>query len=397
MRSVSRDSLRRVTDHGMQVGLWMYPWDLLDLGPERVAAQLSDFGIASAMLATAYHSVSVLAANNPHRPVFVAPRAALYFSPDPDEWSRSPVQHHVADLIKDVAPDPLVQAREALVAHGVGLTGWTVFLHASAVAAAHPDAQLDSAIGRVPNLFCVRSPSTRAFAAALARDVGSRVDVLQAEALHWMAPLHAHHPKTQVLAPELLTLITSWCMCEHCSAAIGRRGADPDRLRAGLVEVAMTALRGPDGAKSSSFGEARELIIDRLPDAAALDELREEAVTELITLVAEESPAPVEITIPGDRTVSGLDARAAAELSSRIRVLAYGGLPLVEPALEALATATDDPSRRGLGLSMLPGDVDARHEFDDILAAVDSAGIPSIGLYHYGMMPPSRLDWLQGR
>ena len=392
---MSRDSPRQVTDRGMQVGLWMYPWDLLDIGPERVAAQLADIGIESALLATAYHSVSVLAANNPHRPVFVAPRAALYFSPDPDEWSRSPVQHHVADLVQDMVRDPLAQASEVFGAHGVGLTGWTVFLHASAVAAAHPDAQLVSVIGRVPNLFCVRSPSTRAFAAALARDVGSRVDVLQAEALHWMAPLHAHHPKTQVLAPELLTLILSWCMCVHCSSAVEERGSDADRLRVGLNEVAMTALRGSDGAVPSSVAQARDLLLERLPDAVVLDELREDAVREMIALVAAESPAPLEITVPGDRTISGLDPRAAAKLSSRIRVLAYGGLRVVESTLDSLEAATDDSGRKGIGLSILPGDVDARGEFDQILAAVSSAGVSSVGVYHHGMVPADRLDWLR--
>lgn len=382
-------------DDGMHLGLWMYPWDLLDLGPERVADQLADLGIGSALLATAYHSVSVLAANNPKRPIFVAPRAALYFNPDLPKWSESAIQPQVAEIIATASADPLAGAGEAFHNQGIGLTGWTVFLHASAVAESHPEAQLDSAIGRVPNLFCVRSPVTRAFAVALARDVGSRVDVLQAEALHWMAPLHAHHPKSKVLAPELLTLILSWCLCVHCSATIKERGGDPDRLRAGLAKVAMKALRGTHGPRLSDVIEARELLLEELQDAALLDQLRDEAVSKLISLVAEESSAPLEITIPTDRTISGLDPREAAGLASGIRVLAYGGLKVVEPALELLATAAKDPSRKGLGLSILPGDIDTQVEFAEMLAIASADGVSSVGIYHFGMMPESRLEWLR--
>jgi hypothetical protein len=378
-----------------RTGVWMYPWDLLDHGADAVAEDLVEANIDEVFLAASYHSVAATLGNNPRRTFFYAPSAALYFSPEQAYWSATTVKPVASPLLHEQG-DALASARSTFREAGLRLTAWTVCLHASCVAAQSPETQLRSILGTVPNLFCLRRPETKRYTEALVRDVSERVDRVQLEAAHWLRAPHATHAKTGLPVPELASLLLSWCICDWCREATADLGGDPERLCHDLTSVVDAAVVGTAtlGA-GEELGKCLEFAHDRVRDLEAFLSARVAAVLDLAHAARVASRVPVEFLDAGDARLTGVDVHRLLEIVEEVRIAAYGAPAAVRETIEEVQSRGLDPSRLGLGLSLLGEHVNTAEEALCEATLAAEARICSIGFYNFGLIPANRMPWMK--
>jgi hypothetical protein len=377
----------------VRCGVWLYPWDLFDHGPQRVADELAAAGSSDVFLALSYHSVQALLPDNPRRTFFDAPRAAVYFDPDPALWDGQDVRP-VRSALLDREGDAAEAARDACAAAGLRLAAWTVCLHDSTLAQRHPDlAVRDVWGGRASRSVCVLNPGTRAFAATLVHDVARRVDAVQLEAAHWTTP-HAVHAKLDAPQPELFRRLTACCVCVHCLRECADYGADPDRLRDQLRSAGAAALREVEGSVVPECA-VDDYLATNVDDFAAYQQCRQGAVTSLVSeLTTRSGGKPVEFVSYGDRRITACDLAAIHSVPADVRVLAYGDAQTVTKTVDAMDGSIRHSGRFGVGLSALPSDARDEAALRASTEAAVASGAASIAFYNYGMLGARRRGWL---
>ena len=378
----------------MRYGAWLYPWDLVDFGPEAVMRELHAMGMTEVFLALSYHSVRVLLPDNPRRRHYDAEQAAVYFPPDGELWDRLGFAPIVSDLVATQG-DAAALARRAIGELPLRLAAWTVCLHDATLPRRHPAvATLDVWGQRSTRAMCLANPSTRAYARTLVADVAQRVDAVQLEAAHWLTP-HAVHAKLDAGQPQLYRRLCGFCVCTWCGAALAARGVDADRVRAHLARVATVAVAEPERGVVVPDAEVDAYLADKVPDYVEFLRTRTDAVTTLVAALADAASAlPVEFVSYGDRRASGADLAAIERLGVGIRVLAYGAAPVVTAGLETLCVAADAPTRFGVGLSALPADAADEADLRAACVAARRHGADSVAFYNYGMLTAARRGWL---
>jgi len=377
------------------LGMWLYPWDLFDHGVERVAEQLGQLGIDEVFLASSYHSVAAILGNNPRRSFFCAPEAALYFEPTDDRWDGIRTHPAVADLVTTHG-DALQFARPVFASAGIRLGAWTVCMHASSMAARGPQLQLQSPLGAVPNLMCLRTPQALDYVEALAAELGSRTDVVQLEAAHWSSGPHAQHTKFGTELTALAGLLLSWCVCGRCLTATEQRGGDPQRLRHDLGALAQELSGG--ALHDETFGDPErrlQLLSGAVRDLAPFLAAREDAVLELVGRAQAVSEAPLEFVFAGDALTAGVNLGRLSDLVSTVRLMAYGPPSRVREVLDGPLFEVVTAEQLGMGLSLLPGDVGSRREILEEAEMIDDANLASIAFYNYGLAPRDRMAWVE--
>lgn len=372
-------------------GVWLYPWDLLDLGAERVAGLLAGMGLTEAYVTASYHTVHVLSRVNPSRRMVLAPRPALYFRHDESLWgSLTPYRSPLVDEIGDA----LGAARAPFADAGVGLVAWAVCLHGPALAATGRSARVVSPLGgRVETAPCVRDPHVRAFTRALVRDAGGRGDRVQLEAAHWVPGPHHQHAKFDTGEPALAGLLTAWCVCDRCLLAVADAGADPARLVGDLGRAAALVLE--ERSPSAALDRERAIALLR-SEVTGLDVFlaaRCAAVTALARELADACPVPVEFVALGDPLLTGIDADALDAAGVPVRMLAYG--PPETVAERARQVGRGVVRRGGIGLSLLAGDTDDEDALGGSVAAAAGAGFTNIGFYNFGLVGEARHRWVR--
>jgi len=373
--------------------MWLYPWDVFDYEPARLASELHAMGVSDVFLALSHHSVRVLLPDNPRRRFFDAPQAALYVRPDRGAWADLDFDPSVAALVLE-AGDAAQAARTVFAQESLRLVAWTVCLHDSGLARRRPDAAMVNVWGeRCTTAVCLANPWTRAYASVLVRDLAPRVDAVQLEAAHWIPP-HAVHAKVDAGQPHLFARLTALCTCEWCARAMSDKGVDPERLRAELGRVAAAAVGEPADAIIPEE-EVDSYLCDAVHDCDLFLQSRTATVTSLVAELASATDGTrLEFVSYGDRRVSGADLSAIQRMGVDVRVLAYGRPDDVHHTLDRLRGSPDAPEQFSVGLSALPSDAPdqaslrAAHDI-----AVDS-GATSIAYYNYGLVTGTRRRWL---
>lgn len=378
----------------MKYGVWLYPWDLLDFGPNRIAKDLSTTGMTDVCLAVSYHSVRVLLPDNPRRTFFDAPKAAVYFVPDKRLWAEEPLVPTVAPLVAERG-DAVALARTMTPGTPLRLVGWTVCLHDSALALREPGAAAHHVWGgRSLASVCVANPTTRRYAAALVADVAARVDAVQLEAAHWLTP-HAAHQKTDTAQPSVFRRLSAYCVCQHCQNRVEAEGGDSMRLVADLRAIARRVVDELD-RRTVAEGDVDSYLAESVRDFGPFMRARSGAVTSLVAeLKTSAATTPVEFVSYGDRAITGIELRAIEQLGVDVRVLAYGVPDVVGRSLEQLKAAPDAPHAFGVGLSALPSEAPDRAALHGAHDAAVAEGATSITYYNYGLLNARRRSWLR--
>ena len=387
----------------MRFAIWTYPWDVLDLGIDTVAADIRDrAGLNGINLATSYHAGRFFQPRSPRRKTYFPEDGTIYFQPDAQLWADRAIVPKVADLVTergDVLRD-LIQQRDHT---GLSLACWTVCLHNTRLGLLHPGACTRNAFGD-PNYYslCPSHPDVRGYATTLVRDLtrNYKPEVVQLESPGFMGYYHEyHHEKDGVgLTPEDDFLL-SLCFCDACvqRAVLAKVDAKAAQrtVRAWIEE---SAARPVPAARWPDFAQRGADIFRDHPEVEAYVLWRFEPVTSLMADIraAADPASRIEVIDSNDGWRSGSDLAAFARICDGVLLCAYDRTPATVGAdVAAVRTMLPAQYRLGVGMRLFyPEMKGARDIVERTRAAID-AGACEMHYYNYGLVPAARLDWVR--
>lgn len=362
--------------------MFTYAWDLLDEGPDRVAERLRSLGADRMLLAASYHTLQAVLPHNPRRRTITVSEAGLYFAPRAGYFTGTPIKPRPSPLVAEQG-DALAAAAEACARHGIALDAWTVCMHNSRLAMAHPEFTVRNLWGEsYPYSLCPSHPEVQAYLHGLVRNLAGEYGLrrILLESPNWLDFPHHHHFKSGPVLGLAARTLLSTCFCGACAQRARERGVNLAEVRRSLLAVADRVVAGEQEA---------------LPELEPFQQVRQGVVTDLITGLQASVPIPVEVILFGEPAITGLDPHAAAHAAAGVMSLSYSadaGVVLAR-ARAGLAVA-GAPERYSLGLSLLNAELPDRAALAQNIAAARQAGVERLAFYNYGLATTERLDWL---
>ncbi len=376
----------------MKTSIWTYPWDMVDGGPQRVAREIAQTGLESISLAATYHTFDALRPHAAQNRLLTVNTSAAYYAFSPSAFSGGPLVPHRSQLITgDNWSDCARAARNA----GLGVIAWTLFLHNSFLAAAHPEtAQVTCTGDRLGHQLCPRQPHVRHYARSLASDIcnSENIDILECESLSFGGYGHSHfHPKIGLdLGPGGRFLI-SLCFCDACEREATTAGIDIQAVRARSNERVEESFRS-----GVPIATTPHELIGKDSELLSFARFRDETVTTLIQEVVAAAGIPVRILAMGDRYTSAMDIPSVAKSVDAVEYLCYSPDPnQIRSVIEKAVTDTGSRDRVGVGLQAYPPASTGAQSLKTSVDTVREAGIDRITFYNYGVMPKQNLDWIR--
>ena len=374
--------------------LWAYPWDLADEGPQTVLRRLrEEVGVDGVSLASAYHTFEMLRPHSSSRALLQIPQAAVYFQPQAELYRGTPIRPHVSPLMG--AENWYADAARAAAAVGLDLIAWTVFLHNSYQAGAHPECAEVACTGDIStSRLCPSNPAVRAFAVALSRDLVQNygISALECESLSFGGFGHTHyHVKYGIEPGRGGRFLFSLCFCPACRDAARGIGIDADAL----ARVAELQVR-ESFASGRPIREMPEELIAASPELSAYIRLREDTVASLLREVRDAAGVPASFLVMGDRYAAGVDRARIASIADYMEVLSY----TADPARTGRTVSGMLPDLRSSAQLMVglqaypPASPDAETLRANAQGALD-LGVRRFSFYNYGIMPMSNLSWVR--
>ncbi len=368
--------------------IWIYPWDLLDEGPDRVARQIADAGLDALSCAVKYHSVEHLRTRG-KGPRFASATAALYFRPQRRFYEKSRIKPIVSPLCQD--GDPLKEICSSAERVGLRVIAWTVFLHDSSLGRTHPEACMVSAFGDVyTSNLCPANPVVRQFVCSLVQDLSRYpLTAIECESLHYGGVGHYHgHEKIGVPMDPAFSTLLGLCFCRSCQLEARKRGLFLAPLRSLVQKAVLGYLSGDDrGAPTRALRE---------PDLRAFFEIRIQIVSDLVAEARQVSQVPFSFILMGSPQDIGATVPSLRRSVDRFEILAYSAdANWVAEVSHRLMKQVGDGEKGVVGLqSYHPASPD-RKTLVRCAREVGMVGIRNVSLYHYGIMPPYCLDWVR--
>lgn len=212
------------------VGMFIYPWDILDEGIDQVLGGLAkEIGVDAIHLATAYHSVKMLLPHNPRRKMLCVDSSAAYFQPQIELYAATPIKPVVSPMAAE--GNPLAEIAAGCEKHGLGLVSWTLALHDDLLPARHPSCAQRNVFGDLfPYNLCPSSPKARAYLVALCKDLSINYSLagleLESACFGGLGHRYSHEKDPSLnLGPQGQFLL-SLCFCEDCLRRAKEAGID---------------------------------------------------------------------------------------------------------------------------------------------------------------------------
>jgi hypothetical protein len=392
-----------MTTEKMLLSMWTYPWDVLDLGLDAVAADLRDrAGLNGISLATSYHAGHFLQPRSPRRKAYYPEDGTIYFHPTAARWERTHIRPKVADLVGS-GGDVLAQLVRGRDKTGLAVQCWTVCLHNTRLGLLHPQACARNAFGD-PNYssLCPSHPDARAYAVALVADLTAtyKPDVVELETIGFVPFVYGYqHEKDGVgMTPEDDFLL-GLCFCDACLArsdAAGVDGAAAQRtVRRWIVEMCerpVPAPRWPD------FRTRGTDVFAEAPEVEAYVRWRFEPVTSLAHEIraAADPASEIHVLDIDDGWLSGCDLADLGGATDGVTLCVYARPPGAVAAGVAKARAAMPPGKSlRAGLRLFYPDVASAEDVTGCTRAAIGAGASGVNYYNYGLVPAARLDWVR--
>ena len=245
--------------------MFLYPWDLMDEGVQRVSDKLCAYGVEHVSLAALYHQARLLLPHNPRRKLLMHSGGSCYF----------PFNAGAYGVLGPKASPLLADGAfwggmlEAFAKQGVSVSAWMVLMHNSTLASAYPEHALMNVYGdRSPSNLCPSSPEAQRYVCRLAKDLYCcGVEQMDAESLDFAGFLHGDHHEMQAYQDTAtLNRLLGLCFCPHCMAQAHGLGIDAEALRSQLRKAAdaFLAFEKPcpvDQVLLSAYDDMRALVI----------------------------------------------------------------------------------------------------------------------------------------
>lgn len=231
---------------GTPLGLYAYPWDVLDEGIDTVLDGVERAGLNTLYITTWYHSGMFFLPHSPKRRVHFPEPGALYYTPG--VWHPThPLRPPISQLCDDWTGfwNDLAKAARA---RGIALAAWMPVLHNTGVGSAHPDVAVENAWGDViTHSLCPFNPTVRDLVLHVMRDVAGMgiFDRVLLESIEYLPLRHGHHHEVigVPLDPDI-EFLASLCFAPAIMAKAKADGVDAERLRAWVRNTVDATLEG---------------------------------------------------------------------------------------------------------------------------------------------------------
>ncbi|MEE2710001.1 MAG: hypothetical protein VYA69_10435 [Gemmatimonadota bacterium] len=374
--------------------MWSYTWDLTyESTADTIAMLKQDIGLDAISVATAYHTYEMLCAHREAGKFVRASESAVYFQPEMTLYEDTPIKPHVSPTAVD--HDPLREIGDACVAHGLGLTSWTVCLHNSLLAEKYPEHAQVTPFGDVlPHAPCPASPAVQKYMTALVRDLTSNypITALELETLNYNGYSQGHyHEKSGLPIGPLESFLFSLCFCDHCQAKAETENIDVGELRASVCDKLNRFCE--DGEAS---GQPIEDHVNSSEGMTAFVKMRADAVESLTRMVKGAVDVPVYYLLMGNYYGSGMDYREISKIVNRVEILAYSH------DTEQVRNSIRNTCDHGIAPEQIHAGFGAYHPTSPdeatLIATTEAAmeeGVSGFSYYNFGIMPARNLRWVK--
>lgn len=398
----------------MQSTAFVFGTDLLGEGCDAVLDNLQHRGgMDSVALCATYHDARDVFPHNPQFHVYRHQGDIAWFTPELHRYHSGLVPRKAdaagdADLLSDLC------GRAAR--RGMAVDAWTIFLHNSVLATAHPDCATRNVYGD-PYLsdLCPANPRVRAYCRELAGDLARYpVRRLLAESLHYRPLEHGeHHERYLIHLPAQARTLLSLCFCPHCREAGERSGVQVEGLASAVRNALEPIWQGQVSAGDSApplpvavqaelagYVDARAAVVASLV-AQVRDAMRPSAVqlsfidhAGAMSHVMAGTSADDEVTASSRKLGIALPAIAAA--CDEICILGYvDTCERLQAQLASYARVLGPDAKFSVALRPLVPDCRSEENLGEKVAAVLDSRAEGLAFYHYAMMPLNRLDWIR--
>jgi hypothetical protein len=391
------------------LGIYAYPWDLLDEGTDQVLDQVHQrAGLNAIYLTTWYHSGMFFLPHNPKRKSYFPQPGALYYTPG--SWhGRHPICPPVSDLTPDW-PRFWDEVRGACDARGMQLTAWMPVLHNSGAGQRHPEYAVHNAWGDpiIYNL-CASHEAVRDLVVLVVGDLvdAEIYDRILLESIEYLPLRHGyHHEVIGVPLDAGHEFLLSLCFCTACQKRAKGAGIDAERLRQWVVTTCQKALEQPTHMETLGWTELKESCDGEL---GRYLELRKTALTQTLTAVRERAKNQSDLKLAildfgplyplgpdGRAWQSGVDLAQQLPLVDEVHPTFYftDSDLLHRKIAEYAAVLRDEKPQIPAVRAILPQTTGASCLREQVEATAPHA--QGHTFYNYSFMSLETLDWIRG-
>lgn len=394
----------------MAGALWVYPWDLMDEGPEEVLRRVrDDAGVSTINLAVCYHAGLFLLPHNPRRKIYFPMDGSIYYRPDPRAHHGRLLQPLIHSMVHQA--DPLETAMTWGARLGVNVAAWVVITHNTRLGMEHPSCVQINAFGdpHYPSL-CPAHPEVRAYAAGIVLDVARyHPGAIVIESMEYMPVEHGYHHEVMGIAlTPMASILLGLCFCEHCLSHAARAGVDGEAVRratAGMIEAffmghgpAMNPELDPQmlydlaGGQMSGYITVREEIVTSL-----YREVGAQVRPVWTGILARTDFAPLRSgAIYGHILRSGAHPRALSPYVDRQDPTLYASDPaVIEDQLHTYRRLVPEGAPLMPALRAIRPQTESRGVLIEAVRRLRSAGVSQVSFYNYGFMRLETLGWIR--
>jgi hypothetical protein len=376
------------------LSMWTYLWDIVDEGYDSVFKNLTESGINSVSLATAYHAGKFLEPHNPRRKVVFPEDGTVYFKPNKGAYGK--LRPRVNTLVK--SGHGLESVKRAADKFGLTTRAWIVCCHNTPLGIAHPEVTSEDVFGdRLFHNLCPSNEDVRSYLRTLVADVAShQIDTIELEALQFQGYAHGfHHEREGIELTPTAKMLLGFCFCPSCLSRARSVGYSLEALRAFAGEQLNLYFKDP--AKGMMALSGKDSIPTQLLEPFLA--WRESVVSSLLSdLMSVSGPTKLRQLVnidPLARRMVSVDVSASAKMTGGVLALGYvrDGNSLREP-LKALRSLVGS-GELTLGLQLGLPESGGKKEFLEKMSVAIDQGVVSFNFYNYGFVPLQNLGWIK--
>jgi hypothetical protein len=387
-----------------RVGLFAYPWDIIDTGVGEFVAHSIQLGVTELHVTTCYHSGKFLLPRNSRRKVYFPEPGCVYFASAPGAFRQS-----LAPPVSELAATGwLDQLADAVQKQQIQLAAWTVFFHNSSLGQAYPDLTLRNLFGDPYGFaLCPSHGRVQDYAVDLCKSIEATgaFAAIDLESMGYLGYVHGYHHEVDAIPlGPLEKFILSLCFCDGCRANAAQAGIQIDGLRDILQRMILQRFKADHAAGSDpQNAEQISTLLALIPEMQAFVALRCANIASLIARIRAECPK-IELNLftssfvgsPSNIWMEGIDFLSLRDLVDRFVLLAYSNDPdVVNADLLFCMSLVGSSSKLILALNLgLPATPLLAGASRIVQFALEQ-GIGTFAFFNYGFLGEGRLRWVR--
>ncbi|MFH0989800.1 MAG: hypothetical protein V1799_07275 [bacterium] len=374
--------------------MWTYLWDLVDEGYDTVLGRLSEVGVNSVSLASAYHAGKFLAPHNPKRKVVFLEDGVIYFKANQKYYGQIKPKEH--SLVREGYS--LQSFKRYAEKKRFSTRAWIVCCHNTRIGMAYPEAACENVFGdTIFHNLCPNNPLVRHYLRGLVKNVAEcGVEAIELEALQFQGYTHGyHHEREGIELSAGLRFLLGCCFCSSCEKSAQMTGYTLEPLRH-FTRKTLTAHFASPGSINIKYSKPEDLPSELV---TPFQDWRQQSLLSLIDELMEQAGScilrPMFSLDPTARFVVGVNSGKTVARTHDALLLGYvrDGKTLRQQ-YESMRRDFGEAAIT-LGFQVGLPESGGKKDFLDRMIVAKDLGVNSYNFYNYGFIPLENLQWIK--